>query len=208
VMAIALVVGQIVLGMAGVLLSHAAQTRDVISIIFQAAGWLGVAVVFLATVKLNDVNLYSTSLHLINAIQIVTGKELSRVKLTIVAGALGIVFSILGILDHITQFLMLLGIIMAPVGGIVISDYFILRRHRAVLAGIQDPRRLQDGAPTWSPWAFAAWFLGAAAGLFIHAGVTTLNAVLVSAVSYCVLIKAADILAGRTGAATQVEECL
>jgi len=204
VMAIALVLGQIVLGLAGVLLSHAAQTRDVISIIFQAAGWLGVTVVFLATVKLNDVNLYSTSLHLINAIQIVTGRELSRVKLTIVAGAIGIIFSILGILDHITQFLMLLGIIMAPVGGIVIADYFLLRRHRAVLAGIQDTRRLQDSAPNWSPWAFAAWILGAAAGLSIHTGVTTLNAVVVSAVSYCVLIKAADLVAGRTGAPEQL----
>jgi cytosine permease len=204
VMAISLFLGQVVLGLAGILLSHAAQTRDVISIIFQAAGWLGVTVVFLATVKLNDVNLYSTSLHLINAIQIVTGKELNRVKLTIVAGAIGVLFSIWGILDHITQFLMLLGIIMAPVGGIVIADYFILRRHRAVLAGIKDARRLQDSAPNWSPWAFAAWILGAAAGLSIHTGVTTLNAVVVSAVSYCVLIKAADLIAGRTGAPEQL----
>jgi cytosine permease len=204
VMAIALVAGQIVLGLAGVLLSHAAQTQDVISIIFQAAGWLGVTVVFLATVKLNDVNLYSTSLHLINAIQIVTGKELSRVKLTVVAGALGILFSILGILDHITQFLMLLGIIMAPVGGIVIADYFILRRHRAALASTQDAHRLQDAAPVWSPWSFAAWFLGAAAGLLIHTGVTTLNAVLVSALSYCVMVKGADLVAGRSLAPEQL----
>jgi cytosine permease len=95
---------------------------------------------------------------------------------------------------------MLLGIITAPVGGILIADYFILRRHRTVLAGIRDARRLQDAAPTWSPGAFAAWILGAAAGLFIHAGLTTLNAVVVSAISYCVLIKAADFITGRTKA--------
>jgi cytosine permease len=200
VMTIALVVGQVIFGLAGVLLSHAAQTPNVVSLFFQAAGWLGVTVVFLAAVKLNDVNLYGTSLHLINAIQIITGRELSRVKLTIVAGTLGVLFSILGILDHITQFLMLLGIITAPVGGILIADYFILRRHRTVLAGIRDARRLQDAAPTWSPGAFAAWILGAAAGLFIHAGLTTLNAVVVSAISYCVLIKAADFITGRTKA--------
>jgi cytosine permease len=196
VMAIALVVGQVVFGLAGVLLSHAAQTPDVVSLFFQAAGWLGVTVVFLAAVKLNDVNLYGTSLHLTNAIQIISGKQLSRVKLTIVAGSLGILFSLLGILDHIMQFLMLLGIITAPVGGIMIADYFILRRHRAALAGIRDPRHLQDAAPTWSPGAFAAWILGVAAGLLIHAGCTTLNAVVVSALSYCVLIKAT----GRTRA--------
>jgi cytosine permease len=192
VMAIALIAGQIVFGSAGVLLSHAAQTQDVISIIFQAAGWLGVTVVFLATVKLNDVTLYSTSLHLINAIQIVTGKELSRVTLTVIAGGIGILFSIFGILDHITEFLRLLGIVTAPVGGIMIADYFVLRRHRAALASMQDARRLQDAAPVWSPWAFAAWFMGMVAGLFLHAGVTTLNAVLVSAFTYVLLVKSVD----------------
>ena len=180
VMALALIAGQIVLGFAGVLLARAAQTRDIISLIFQAAGWWGVAAVFLAAVKLNDVNLYGTSLHLINAIQIVTGKAVSRVKLTIVAGSLGVLFSLLGILDHIAQFLTLLGIIMAPVAGIVIADYFLLRRRR------------QGEAPLWSPWACAAWILGAAAGLLIHEGVTTLNAVVISAVSYCVLMKVSD----------------
>jgi cytosine permease len=149
-------------------------------------------VVFLATVKLNDVTLYSTSLHLINAIQIVTGKELSRVTLTVIAGGIGILFSIFGILDHITEFLRLLGIVTAPVGGIMIADYFVLRRHRAALASMQDARRLQDAAPVWSPWAFAAWCMGMVAGLFLHAGVTTLNAVLVSAFTYVLLVKSVD----------------
>ena len=57
-MLISLLVGEFGLGMASVLLSHAAHTSDVISIIFGVAGWLGLAVVVLATLKLNDVNLY------------------------------------------------------------------------------------------------------------------------------------------------------
>jgi cytosine permease len=179
---------------AGILLSHATQSRDVVSIIFQAAGWLGVTVIFLSTLKLNDVNLYSTSLHLVNAIQIVTGKEFSRVKLTIAAGSLGVLFSVIGILNHITQFLMLLGIIMAPVGGIVITDYFILRGHRAALSDICDATRLQNAAPVWSFDAWIAWLLGIGAGYIFHNGVTTLTSFTVSAVSYYLLKKTASLI--------------
>jgi cytosine permease len=200
VMAITLITAKVILGVAGILLSHATQTRDVVAIIFQAAGWLGVTVIFLSTLKLNDVNLYSTSLHLVNAIQIVTGKELSRVKLTIAAGSLGVLFSVVGILDHITQFLMLLGIIMAPVGGIVITDYFVLRRHRAALSDIHDTKRLQNGAPVLSLGAWIAWLLGVGAGYAFRNGVTTLTSFTASAVSYYLLKKSAALFAGRSGA--------
>ena len=46
-MLIAFLIGEFGLGMASVLLSHAARTSDIISIIFAVAGWLGVAVVVL-----------------------------------------------------------------------------------------------------------------------------------------------------------------
>jgi cytosine permease len=189
VMAITLITAKVILGVAGILLSHATQSRDVVTIIFQAAGWLGVTAIFLSTLKLNDVNLYSTSLHLVNAIQIVTGKELSRVKLTIAAGSLGVLFSVIGILDHITQFLMLLGIIMAPVGGIVITDYFVLRRRRAALSDLHDTKRIQSAAPLWSFGAWIAWLLGIGAGYVFRNGVTTLTSFTVSAVSYYLLNK-------------------
>jgi cytosine permease len=199
VMAITLITAKVIFGVAGVLLSHATQTRDVVSIIFQAAGWLGVTVIFLSTLKLNDVNLYSTSLHLVNAIQIVTGKEVSRVKLTIAAGALGVLFSVMGILDHVTQFLMLLGIIMAPVGGIVITDYFVLRWHRAALSGINDAKRLQNAAPVWNLLAWIAWLLGIGAGYLSHRGVTTLTSFTASAASYYLLNKITGLWNGRSG---------
>jgi cytosine permease len=197
VMAITLITAKVILGITGILLSHATQTRDVVAIIFQAAGWLGVTVIFLSTLKLNDVNLYSTSLHLVNAIQLVTGRELSRVKLTIVAGSLVVLVSVIGILDHITQFLLLLGIIMAPVGGIVITDYFVLRRHRAALADIRDTKRLQNAAPVWSLGAWIAWLLGIGAGYAFRNGVTTLTSFTVSAVSYYLLNKTAALIKSR-----------
>jgi cytosine permease len=196
-MAITFITAKVILGVAGILLSHATQTRDVVAILFQAAGWLGVTVIFLSTLKLNDVNLYSTSLHLVNAIQIFTGKELSRVKLTVAAGALGVLFSVMGILDHITQFLMLLGVVMAPVGGIVITDYFVLGGHRAALADIRDARGLQNAAPVWRSVAWIAWLLGAGAGYLSHRGVTTLTSFIASAIAYYLLNKTAGLFNSR-----------
>jgi cytosine permease len=61
VITVSIFVGQFGLGFAGVVLAHVARTRDVIAIIFGVAGWLGVTVVMLATVKLNDANLYGSS---------------------------------------------------------------------------------------------------------------------------------------------------
>src|SRR3989442_4058816 len=61
--------GELGIGLAAVLLAHAARTPDVISIIFNVAGWIGVTVVSLATVKINDVNLYGSSFHLTDVIQ-------------------------------------------------------------------------------------------------------------------------------------------
>ena len=70
-MLIPLLVGEFGLGMASVMLSHAAHAlNDVIAILFGVAGWLGIAVVILATVKLNDANLYASSLHMANIIQL------------------------------------------------------------------------------------------------------------------------------------------
>ena len=105
-----------------------------IAIIFGVAGWLGLAIVVLATLKLNDANLYSASLHAANAIEIVLGHKMNRGVLTIILGLVGILFSIFGILQHIVGFLLILGIAVPPIGGVLIVDYFLLARDRQSLA--------------------------------------------------------------------------
>jgi len=182
VMAISLIVGQVVLGMAGVVLAHAARTQDVVAIIFNVAGWLGVAVVFLATLKLNDVNLYSCSLHLMNMIQIIFRKEVSRTLLTVAAGAVGTLFSVLGILNHIVQFLTLLGLTLTPVAGILAVDYFVV--HPGRVAAVKTREELKTGAGFWYPGAFAAWVCGALAAYFVHGGVPSLTSIVVAAGVY------------------------
>jgi len=186
---IAIFVGQFGLGLAGVVLAHVARSRDVISIIFGVAGWVGVTVVALATLKLNDVNLYSSSLHLANFIEAIFRRRINRGILTVGLGLLGILFSVLGILDHIVGFLLILGVTVPPIGGILIVDYFVLRRYRGAL----DQTRTTDSLPTaceaLNPVALLAWGAGAAAGQFIPTGVASLNSALTSGILYFAIMR-------------------
>jgi cytosine permease len=186
---IALLIGEIGLGSAGVLLAHAAHTRDIVGIIFGVAGWLGVAVVVLATVKLNDLNLYSASLHLANIIQVVTGRKPNRAILSIVLGIAGILFSIAGILDRVGGLLLVLGISVPPIGGILVVDYFILGRGKELLAPSRETLSLPATAEAANPVALIAWAVGAVGGYYIPAGMGSLNAVLLGGLVYYIIMK-------------------
>ena len=191
---IALLIGEIGLGSAGVLLAHAAHTRDIVGIIFGVAGWLGVTVVVLATVKLNDLNLYSASLHLANIIQVVFGRKPNRAILSIVLGIAGILFSVAGILDRVGGLLLVLGVSVPPIAGIFIVDYFILGRGREALAASRETLSLPTTSEVVNPLALVAWLAGALAGYFIPFGMGSLNAVLIGGVLYYALMKLAPAL--------------
>ena len=196
-MLISLLVGEFGLGLASALLSHAARTSDVIAIIFGVAGWLGLAVVVLATLKLNDVNLYSSSLHLANLIQVVFGRRVNRGILTVSLGSVGVLFSILGILDHIVRFLLILGVTVPPIGGIIIADYFLLRRDRGSLAASRSSMTLPAQCETVNPVGLAAWLAGFLAGYFLHWGIAALNSILVAGAFHFALMRILAVLAKR-----------
>jgi len=188
-MLIAFLIGEFGLGMASVLLSHAARTSDIISIIFAVAGWLGVAVVVLATVKLNDANLYISSLHLANIIQVVFRRRVNRGILTVVLGIAGILCSILGILNHIIGFLLILGVTVPPIGGIIIADYFLLRRDRDTLLATRASQSLPSVCEEINPVGLIAWAGGFLAGYFVHWGIAAFNSIVVAGVLYVSLMK-------------------
>jgi len=188
-MLIAFIVGEFGLGMASVLLSHAAHTSDIISIIFSLAGWLGVTVVVLATVKLNDANLYVASLHLANIIQVVFRYRVNRGILTVALGIVGIVFSILGILNHIVGFLLILGVTVPPIGGIIIADYFLLRRNRDSLFATRASQNLPPLCEEINPAGLIAWAAGFLSGYFLHWGIAAFNSIAVAGVVYFSLMK-------------------
>src|SRR5699024_8802407 len=52
--------GEYLIGLIGVLLAHAVHTDDVVAIVLSSVGWVGVLVIIMGTIKINDINLYSS----------------------------------------------------------------------------------------------------------------------------------------------------
>ena len=197
VMVISLIVGQFGLGTAAILLSHVARTRDVIAIIFGVAGWLGLAIVVLATLKLNDANLYSASLHAANMIEIVFGHKMNRGILTIILGSVGILFSIFGILQHIVGFLLILGVAVPPIGGVLIVDYFLLARDRQSLAATRSSDSLPPSSESVNPVALLAWLAGFLVGESLQIGVASVNSIVAAGIVYYGVMKTMAVMSKR-----------
>jgi cytosine permease len=181
--------GELGIGLAAVLLAHAVRTQDVVSIIFRVAGWIGITVVSLATIKINDVNLYGSSLHITNAIQALFHRRLNRGAVTAALGGLGTLFSILGVLKHFVGFLLILGVAVPPIGGVMVMDYFILKRDRVALATTRVTLSLPESCEWLNPVGILAWAFGFSASYAMKTGIPSLNSILASALFYFVGMK-------------------
>jgi cytosine permease len=87
---------------------------------------LAVAVLLLATWPVNALNLYSAGL--------VASAVLPRVgygRLVLLLGAAGTVAAMAGVGVHLMAFLDILGFMAAPIAGVYIADFFVLRRRAA-----------------------------------------------------------------------------
>ncbi|SDM33568.1 cytosine permease [Nonomuraea maritima] len=187
--------GEYVLGLAGVLLAYAVKSSDVIAIITASSGVVGVIVLISATVKINNWNLYSAALGLLNAVESTTGRRLNRVAVTVGIGVLGSLLAAAGILERFTDFLLILGVITPPVAGIMVAEYFIVRRWRPALDESRARGALPDTEPTWVPATLVIWAAAALVGwLSDHyqwIGIPALNSLLLAGLAY--------IVAGRLG---------
>lgn len=181
---IGITLGEYAVGLIGVLLAHAIKTSDVISIVLSTSGIIGTIILIASTVKINDWNLYNSTLGVINSVEVITGRKASRKQITLIVGGLGVLFSALGILDHFVGFLTLLSVFIPPIASIMIVDYFILRRQRRVLDESREKGLLPSVTERWNPVCIIAWVSGALAGEFITWGITSLNSLVVSGVIY------------------------
>ncbi|MFI5715707.1 cytosine permease [Nocardia sp. NPDC051750] len=80
-------------------------------------------------------------------------------RLTLILGAVGVVLAVAGIWSYFEQWLNLLGVIVPPIGAVVILDQLVLPRFGL---GSGDRRA------RWHWPAFAAWAGGAVAALLTH----------------------------------------
>lgn len=156
-----------------------AVSEDDILLVMLALGLgLGaVGLVSLSTWVTNVINLYSCALSLST---VFPGRPFWQI--TVVSGVLGTVAALLNLLDNFTTFLIGLSIIFAPIGGIFIADFYLLRRLRPYSLD------LLGGRPNWA--ALTAWALGAGMA-FASAqtgtrltGIEVVDSLLVASLSY------------------------
>ncbi|MFD9888143.1 purine-cytosine permease family protein [Amycolatopsis sp. NPDC059027] len=182
---VGITLGEWVIGSIGVLLAHAVRSNDVIAIVTSSTGWLGLLVIVTAAVKVNDWNLYVSSLGLVNFAETVFGRKLNRAHMSLVVGVLGSLLAAAGILGSYTGFLTLLGIVFPPIPGIMVAEYFFARRWRAALAAA-GPDQLRTGAPAWVPATLVCWAAATLVGKFVTIGLPSINALVTGFVLYLI----------------------
>ncbi|WP_431040892.1 purine-cytosine permease family protein [Streptomyces sp. P1-3] len=184
---ISVTLGEYLIGLTAVLLAHAARTSDIVGIITSSSGFLGTLILATAILKINDWNLYSSSLGLVNSIDVLLGRRVGRRSVTLLIGVIGTALSAMGIVDDFTEFLETIGILAPPVAGIIIAEYFVVRRFRAEL----DRARLSGVMPgecsDWMPLSLVCWAAGAGVGKYLDHGIPAINAVVVAFLLYAAI---------------------
>lgn len=184
--AIGILVGELGINMIAVLMALAARTNDVVSIMTTTSGLIGAIVVVSSTIKINNLNLYSSSLGFTNIFDSVFNIKLNRGMVTLVIGVIGTVLSVLGILDYFVGFLTLLGVFVPPIAGIMVVDYFVLRTHRKALDESRADGLLPTNMERMHPVVLIAWLAGFASGYWATIGIPSINSLVMSALVYYV----------------------
>lgn len=163
--------------MAGYLITATTGESD-LPVAFLAMG-LGVAallILILAQWTTNDNNLYTASLGLSNCL------PFPKKKIVIATGLLATLTGTLGLADHFSTWLNILGVALPPVAGVIICDYYLLKgRHYEYGPGTKYCKV--------NIWAFAGMIIGMVVGFTVKAGIASINSLVVSVVAYLVLMK-------------------
>jgi cytosine permease len=136
---------------------------------------LAIVVLVISTWTSNTCNLYSATLTLATLF-----RRVSTVHLGVWGALVALVAAVGGIADYFIPLLIGLGIVSAPLAGVYVVDFFVLRER------VYDPRTLSE-LPAIRVTAFVAWLLGSAVGLVEtyagHAltGVPAVDSILIAA---------------------------
>ncbi|MFT4043853.1 MAG: cytosine permease [Gordonia sp. (in: high G+C Gram-positive bacteria)] len=179
--------GEFVMCMAGVLLAHALKSSSVVDIVTSSSGFIGTLIIISGTLKINDWNLYSSTLGIVNALESSFGVRIDRRIVTIVVGVAGSIAAAVGILDHFVAFLTVLGVAIPPVAAIMVVDYFIVRTWRAELD--RAVGQVPSTEPTLIVGTLVVWLVAGLVGHYVQWGIPSLNSLVVAGVLYVVFAK-------------------
>ncbi|WP_042357602.1 cytosine permease [Bacillus rubiinfantis] len=110
----------------GAVLTIAYQTSDITAVFLKiATPFIGGVALILATWKTNLVNAISGGFALINVFNISKEKE----KLAVgIAGTIGTVLAVVGILNYFTPIMSILSAMIPPVAGVMIASYWVMNK--------------------------------------------------------------------------------
>ena len=114
-------------------------------------------VMVFATWTTNINNLYSASLSI--------ARIMPKVRdwvITLVSGVIGTLLALAGIMDHFVSFLILLGIIVPPIAGVYLVNYFLIRPTRINVQQL-------DAVPDFRWDAIGSWAIACALGFLERA---------------------------------------
>ncbi|MBB6406042.1 cytosine permease [Arthrobacter sp. AZCC_0090] len=183
---VGITLGNYSIGMIGVLLAHAVKSADVTQIIFSSVGWVGILIIVLGTSKINDWNLYSAGLGVVSFFNSAMNKRLNRAHVTLLIGVVGTVLAAIGILDKFIDILLVLGVVFPPVAGIIMAEYFVVKKWRPLLEASRASGLPPVESPNWIPATFLIWAISAALGYFINFGLPAFNSLAAAFILYIV----------------------
>ncbi|MDH5163194.1 cytosine permease [Heyndrickxia oleronia] len=110
----------------GAVLTIAYQTSDITAVFLNiATPFIGGVILILATWKTNLVNAISGGIALINVFNISKQKEKMAVG---IAGTVGTLLAVVGILNYFTPIMSILSAMIPPVAGVMIASYWLMNR--------------------------------------------------------------------------------
>ena len=198
---VSITLGEYLIGLVGVVLAHAVRSANITEIVTSRVGWAGLLIIILGTVKINDWNLYSSGLGVVNFAGSVFNARVNRGVTTLVIGLLGSALAAANILGHFISFLSFLGVAFPPIAGIMIAEYFIVKTWRSDLEESHALGRVPVDAPQWVPATLVIWVVATLIGKYVTVGLPSINSLLVGFLGYVVLGKLGLIRgygAGRT----------
>ncbi|MBP2171030.1 cytosine permease [Erwinia toletana] len=184
-----IIAGEFIVNGLAILIAKTLGSADVVTIMAQTAGGIGLLVVVFSTLRINDINLYSSALGIVNAVEGITGKKLRYTTTTVAIGLIGTLLSVLGILDRFVDFLTVLGVVFPPIISIMLVDYYLLRSHRAALDASRKSGVLPEELPVIGWSAIIASIIGSIVGLNVEWGVPTITSLVVAGVIYWIAKK-------------------
>lgn len=185
-------VGELGMNLIAVILCHATGTQNVTEIMMATSGILGVIIVVASTVKLNDINLYSSGLGLATMINALFNVKVNRSIMTWALGIAGTLLSVIGVINYFQGFLTLLGVAIPPVAGIMVIDYYVLRRNRGALEETRESGTLPKRVEKWNPITIIVWVLAFIVGevsSIYSIGIPGLNSLIFAGIVYWIAMK-------------------